>query len=65
MFNSGSKGVERIMSGLEQEIDETKGELYSALKTEKSLKSHKVYVLSSKLDKLILDYQLKAFCQKM
>lgn len=53
------------MSGLVQEINETKGELYAALEAAKSLKSHEVYALSSKLDKLILDYQLKAFCQKM
>ncbi|AEE91274.1 MAG: Spo0E family sporulation regulatory protein-aspartic acid phosphatase [Tepidanaerobacter acetatoxydans] len=47
------------MVRLAQEIDEAKGELYSALEAEKSLINKKVYFLSSKLDKLILEYQLK------
>ncbi|MDD4569033.1 MAG: aspartyl-phosphate phosphatase Spo0E family protein [Tepidanaerobacteraceae bacterium] len=47
------------MFKLAQEIDETKGDLYSALDAKKSLINQEVYLLSSKLDKLIFEYQLK------
>lgn len=49
-----------VMVRLAQEIDETKGELYLALEAKKSLINKEVYHLSSKLDKLIFEYQLKA-----
>ncbi|MGI5858191.1 MAG: aspartyl-phosphate phosphatase Spo0E family protein [Tepidanaerobacteraceae bacterium] len=45
------------MVRLAQEIDEAKGELYSVLEAKKSLNNKEVYVLSSKLDKLIFEYQ--------
>jgi len=48
------------MVQLAKEIDEAKGELYSAIESKKSLISKDVYLLSSKLDKLIFEYQLKA-----
>jgi hypothetical protein len=53
----GSKGVV-VMVRLAQEIDEAKGELYLALEVKKSLINKEVYLLSSKLDKLIFEYQL-------
>ena len=46
------------MVRLAQEIDEAKGELYLALEAKKSLINKEVYLLSSKLDKLIFEYQL-------
>jgi len=48
------------MVQLAREIDEAKGELYLALESKESLISKEVYLLSSKLDKLIFEYQLKA-----
>jgi len=48
------------MIQLSQEIDDTKEQLYSAIESKGSLISNEVYVLSSKLDKLIFEYQLKA-----
>jgi len=48
------------MVQLAREIDEAKGQLYSALESKESLISREVYLLSSKLDKLIFEYQLKA-----
>ena len=48
------------MVQLAQEIDEAKGELYAAIESNESLISKEVYALSSKLDKLIFEYQIKA-----
>lgn len=48
------------MVQLAQAIDEAKGELYLALESKESLINKEVYLLSSKLDKLIFEYQLKA-----
>lgn len=53
------KGVVEMVQ-LAQEIDEAKGELYAAIESNESLISKEVYTLSSKLDKLIFEYQLKA-----
>ena len=42
------------------EIDSAKNELYSAMDRNKNLTHDDVCFLSSKLDKLIVEYQLKA-----
>ena len=49
------------MVQLALEIDEAKRQLNSAIDSNSSLISKDVYILSSKLDKLILEYQLKTF----
>lgn len=46
------------MRGL-NEIDEAKKELYTALEANKSLVSSEVCLISSRLDKLIIEYQLE------
>jgi len=48
------------MGQLAIEIDDVKRQLYSVIESKGSLISKEVYLLSSKLDKLILEYQLKA-----
>ena len=47
------------MVELALEIDETKRQLYSAIESKESLINKEVYLISSKLDKLIFEYQLK------
>lgn len=53
------------MIQLSRDIEEAKGELYTALETTRSLINYEVYSLSLKLDRLIFEYQIKNFKRKM
>jgi len=49
---------------LSHEINDLKMELYETLSLEQSLNSHRAYILSLKLDKLICEYEHTNFSKK-
>ncbi|HHX23411.1 MAG: aspartyl-phosphate phosphatase Spo0E family protein [Tepidanaerobacteraceae bacterium] len=53
------------MVTLAREIEKTKNDLYMALDAYKTLGHKEVYALSSQLDKLIFEYELKVMNRRI